>query len=249
MDPRRAIVPIVEVNAEKDVVSLAGTGFFVRPIPTLVTAGHVFRSDLAEGHAYAVAYIGKDGGPAIAQIADVVHSKKHDIAVIPKAQLPGIEPLELTPQIVPMTEDVHTYEYSSTRIVRDKEGKLHVYFHALTHKGNLMRASEPDDPDRTESPTWETSFPALQGASGAPVVAFRGGGVVGMLVANHERHLLPAQVLRIETGDGATEEVKYFLPHGIAIRAAAIGEFLLELGIDASTRDVQDWKPDWYDPK
>ena len=249
MDPRRSIVPIVEIDEinDNDIVGLAGTGFFVGPVPTLVTAAHVFRTDLTEGHGYAVAYVGKDGARMARIIpSEIVRSKQFDIAAVRRASLPGIEPLKLTPLIVPLNADVMTYEYSTTRIVRDSAGKRHVYFHPLTHKGNLMRASEHDDDWLPEIPKWETSFPALQGASGAPVIAHEGSGVVGMLVSNLERHLLPAQVVRIEAPDGVTEETKYFLPTGIAIRAIAIGIFLQELGIDADTFLRKSWQADWY---
>lgn len=52
----------------------------------------------------------------------------------------------------------------------------------------------------------DLSFPALKGSSGAPIIVEHDGMVTGMIVANIERHLLPAQVERIETVDGIVEE-------------------------------------------
>jgi hypothetical protein len=46
-----------------------------------------------------------------------------------------------------------------------------------------------------------------------------------MFVANHERHLLPAQIVRVETDSKAVEETSYFLPVGKAIE----GHFVLEI--------------------
>jgi hypothetical protein len=58
--------------------------------------------------------------------------------------------------------------------------------------------------------------------------------VVGMLVANHERHLLPAQVVRLETDDKTVEETRYFLPVGKAIQAHFLLEVLSQLGISVT---------------
>jgi hypothetical protein len=57
----------------------------------------------------------------------------------------------------------------------------------------------------------ELSYPALKGASGAPVFLEHGLAVVGVIVANHERELMPAQILRAVGEDGALiEEARYF---------------------------------------
>jgi hypothetical protein len=50
--------------------------------------------------------------------------------------------------------------------------------------------------------------------------------VIGMLVANVERHLVPAQVVRIEEKNGSSEETRYYLPFGKAIDASDIASFL-----------------------
>jgi hypothetical protein len=45
------------------------------------------------------------------------------------------------------------------------------------------------------------------------------GRVLGMIVANTERHLLPAHLERIERSDNSIEEIRYFAPYAQAIRA------------------------------
>jgi len=72
----------------------------------------------------------------------------------------------------------------------------------------------------------DLSFPALKGSSGAPIIVEHDGMVTGMIVANIERHLLPAQVERIETVDGIVEERRYFLPIGKAISSIHLREAL-----------------------
>jgi Trypsin-like peptidase domain len=72
----------------------------------------------------------------------------------------------------------------------------------------------------------ELSFPALRGASGAPVL-FESTpfvadelkwGIVGVLVANHDYHAIPAQTITY-VGDDASyiEERHYMLPQGLAV--------------------------------
>jgi len=80
---------------------------------------------------------------------------------------------------------------------------------------------------------FDTSFPALQGASGAPVLLNLDFSVVGMLVANVERHLLPAQIVRIEDGPATSEETRYYMPFGQALMvdevAGACAEFAIRV--------------------
>jgi hypothetical protein len=66
----------------------------------------------------------------------------------------------------------------------------------------------------------EVSFPAVRGASGAPLIyEYRGGfHLIGVLVSNAEYHLLPAHVqLSLNTANTLADEVRYFLPQGIAV--------------------------------
>lgn len=72
----------------------------------------------------------------------------------------------------------------------------------------------------------ELSFPALQGASGAPVL-FESTpfipeelkwGIVGVLVANVAYHAIPAQVISLVAEDDSyIEERRYMLPQGLAV--------------------------------
>lgn len=74
----------------------------------------------------------------------------------------------------------------------------------------------------------ELSFPALRGASGAPVMlnefvtdALMGKdpfGVVGVVLASASYHLLPVQIESVLTEDDTLyEEVRYMLPQAVAI--------------------------------
>jgi len=68
----------------------------------------------------------------------------------------------------------------------------------------------------------------LQGASGAPVIRGDNFEVCGVIVANIERHLLPAQTIKVDIGDEQIEEINYFLPMGKAIDIKHVFDFIKE---------------------
>ena len=121
---------------------------------------------------------------------------------------------------VPGNITLQTYEYSAT--VRSGNS-WHV--NPATRVGNCVRQlSSPFGPGGERM--LELSFPALRGASGAPVIENKTFGtnlrmvVRGIIVANMERHLLPAQIETVLTEDNALlEERKYFLPQAAAVNA------------------------------
>jgi hypothetical protein len=53
--------------------------------------------------------------------------------------------------------------------------------------------------------------------------------LTGVVVANVERELLPAQVIRAVRDDGSPlEEIRYFLPNGLAVAYMHVSEILNE---------------------
>jgi hypothetical protein len=72
----------------------------------------------------------------------------------------------------------------------------------------------------------EVSFPALRGASGSAIVNGMTGDVIGMLIANRATHLMPAQLERVEGPAGVVEEVRYYLPYGLALSWEHLQEFV-----------------------
>ena len=74
----------------------------------------------------------------------------------------------------------------------------------------------------------ELSFPALKGASGAPVITwkppFR---LWGILSQNVARELHPAQVEKVlDEGGNMTEETRFYLPLGLAIHVKHVRKLL-----------------------
>ena len=130
------------------------------------------------------------------------------------------------------------YEYSSTRIEQTPAGGTHVSFEPYAHKGNIVRFFDSTFPEKIPTPSILTSFPALQGASGAPILTAtlskKSFSVVGMTVANLERHLLPAQVVQIHDGDTYQESTTYYLPFGKALARSIVAKCLEGMNIPFS---------------
>lgn len=234
LDVQRAIIPIISRDADGKVIDLLGTGFFVGRRRVVVTAAHVFKNGaLPDGHKYAISFLDAESHLQLADLGRIQYAPTHDIALFRAEAVPGSVSLSLAAQPVPTNLDVLTYEFSQTEIFTDDSGNRVVHFSPFTHKGNVLRHYVSDFPERTPTPVFDTSFPALQGASGAPVVRATDFSVVGMMVANHERHLVPAQVVRIDTDAAVREETTYFLPTGKAIEASLIIGFLdIVQGVD-----------------
>jgi hypothetical protein len=93
-----------------------------------------------------------------------------------------------------------------------------------------------DWPKNDQAPVFDTSFPAVQGASGAPVISIQQGfPIVGMVLGNVEHHLRPIQTCTI-IEDDYLEETKYYLPVGQAIQSGAIIDFLTSIDISPSVK-------------
>ncbi|HZF28579.1 MAG TPA: serine protease [Gammaproteobacteria bacterium] len=236
LNPRHSIVPIMRGSSE-GLTQLLGTGFFVGSKRTrhLVTAKHVFDGNpLREGEIYAFVFPGEKIGIWI--LPKALGATDLDIAACPVGEHDEFVSLRFSESWQPgMNEDVFAFEYSTTRIQRKLIGGLHVALEPLTHKGNVMRFYKSDFPERRVTAALQVSFPALQGASGAPVLTVNSEGefvVAGVLVANLEQELLPAQIVRIEEPGKYVEETKYFLPHGKAIDSKEVLAYLKDLRID-----------------
>jgi len=168
-------------------------------------------------------YKGKDPVQA-AEIGNYKMSDKYDVAVVGLAGVTEVVSLPILRSNISSIEDILTFEYSSTAPKAIPDGRVGAHFSPFTHKGNVLRHYTSDYPEKVSTPVMDTSFPALQGASGAPVMRATDFGVAGML--------LPAQVVRIEQEDKTTEEIRYFLPTGRALSSEVLRTVLDSFGIE-----------------
>ncbi|PQA81991.1 hypothetical protein C5F52_15890 [Limnohabitans sp. TS-CS-82] len=224
--PTDGIIAIVETD-NGDVKRFLGTGFFVGDGKTVITAKHVVEDALKTKVLVGVAQIQRDGSMKCCDILSALVDDVFDIAVLTLLVAPSnLICLSISREQVSSNIDVLCVEYSQTVNRLDPNGERKIVFNTLAHKGNVVSHYLSDFPETAPTPSFDTSFPALKGASGAPVIRGYDFVVVGMLVANRERHLLPAQIERIDDSGKIVEERSYFLPMGKALEASVIADFL-----------------------
>lgn len=224
--PHETIVALLGVDAEQNIKSFLGTSFFVGPSGALVTAEHVVR-DWKEQ--FAIAVVLSDDVKVFP--ASLKHaSRQRDLAIL---EVSGYKPNHL----LPLSKDSRTntdvnllcLEYSTTETGK---GNINITEPA-TRKGHMTR-------ERALSGRYgeagqfmlELSFPALKGASGAPVMKeghpFE---CVGILVANVSNHLLPVQIMSVlDEKNQILEETQFLLPQALAVNVKHLIKTLHECG-------------------
>ena len=237
--PEKAIVPIVRATKARPVIGVLGTGFFVGNEAGLhvITARHVFdKNPLKDEERYAIVFP-EERGMKIIPISQNLASDEFDLAAcrVSTADCPEAMPLMIGRAEPSLNQNVLSYEYSSTRIETTPTGDTNVTFEPYSHKGNIVLVFTSTYPEKIETPSFLISFPALQGASGAPVFTVtlptRNFAVVGMIVANVERELIPAQLVEIHNGDSYQEKTTYYLPYGKALARSVIARCLEKMGV------------------
>jgi len=224
--PLKAIFPLVVANLGSGLVGpFLGTGFFVRADGTFLTAKHVLEEvPLRGGEDFAAVLL--PGQPTLYRVSHVRFAKQFDIALARAEGMQDIYPLEIATKNAPANDDVLTVEFSGTESRPLEDGRPAMWFNPYYRKGHVICSYRSTYPEPIATRCLDLSFPALRGASGAPVLAERDGSVLGMVLANVERHLLPAQVERVDLASDRREEIRYFLPVGKAIGWQHLREFV-----------------------
>lgn len=225
-DPLKAIFPIVSVErTPRPWYSFLGTGFFIDKSGSFLTAKHVCEGLKTECNVVMIEPSAKKATPY--QISNLRFSEKFDIALGEAKGVQDIEPLDIATKNAPINLDILTAEFSGTHTEPTDKGKALV-FDPYFRKGQVLRYYINTFPETIPTACLELSFPALKGASGAPVVVERTGEVMGLIVGNIARELLPAQIERVTNGQKYIEEVKYVLPSARAISWKHLNEFIEE---------------------
>lgn len=137
--------------------------------------------------------------------------------------MPQTFPEGITAELVqdtntPGNVTLYAYEFSTTEVVPDG-----YHLNPASRIGNCVRVLDAEPTfGRAGQRMLELSFPALKGASGSAIIELRGSQMFihGVLVANVQRHLLPAQIETVlDEKNGILEERKYFLPQAAAVNA------------------------------
>ena len=232
--PDESVLPILEVRDDGTPEAFLGTGFIVAPAGVLVTARHVLAGRPANANCFLVVAIEAhdNGYREFRPIYDIQLSPTADVAVAELRSLDGLHKLTLTRRgEAPTNVDILTVDHSATQLSVDEQGKRVVRFSPGTLKGNVVRHYVSDFGSTRGMRCFDTSFPALAGASGAPVLLQPSFLVTGMLVANVERHLHPSKILTVHDRGTVTEEVYYHLPFGHALEADEVIVALETLGV------------------
>jgi hypothetical protein len=207
--------------------TLFGTGFLVSDGSLCLTAGHVVDAFVADGQLVEAVFFVPDDGLASVAVGPWFRSSQYDIAVGKVSSFERGEALTLATADPPLNADVLCMEFSRVS-PRVSEGRRELVMTPSSHKGHVVARYTSDFPEAIPTESLDVSFPALRGASGAALISEFTGDVVGMIVANHERHLMPAHVERVDVDGDVTEEIKYFLPLGKAISWRHLQEVLEE---------------------
>ena len=219
LKPPDVILPFLSLHSNRAFREFLGTGFFVGEPLRYVTAAHNVEG---RGEHFGVVQIDELGRIYRASVRHV--DSENDIAVLDITSYRPSKWLAL-----PASTNVHLnlpvicFEYGTT-VVSGREPQ----FGPATRIGNITRVfKQLDILNRSLSAALEVSFPALRGASGAPVFTSNGFVCVGMMIGNMSYHLMLAQIETVFDDAGKPiEEVRYMLPQGIAVGVEAIARAL-----------------------
>ncbi len=234
--PEKGIFPIIAERAvgQRDrEFTFLGTGFFIDTDGTFLTAKHVFTNHgLEHSHEFRVAMVSDRNRFENYEITQIRTSRRFDIALAKAIAVEGHDPLQIATTDAPKNLDVITQDYSGTMPRRQEDGHIQLQVAAYFRKGHVICQRKSDYRGLDGALALELSFPALDGASGAPVIVDRRKDVVGMIVANVEHQLLPAHLEPTHQREDVCEERRYSLPAALAIHWSHLKEFVESGGRD-----------------
>lgn len=219
MNPSENIVPIVATDDELHFKHFLGTGCFIKDIPILATADHVIR-DWA-GQLAIAAFPKLD---ALFPAFLVERNSEADLALLEVPDYPKETGLRLAQDSeITQNQQVLCFEYGTTR----RREKMTILAPA-TRLGNVTRILNLEEQyGLAGRDALELSFPALKGSSGAPVVSNSTFNIWGIVIANVNYHLLPAQIESVwDEEKRIEEETRFLLPQGIAVHVKHLREML-----------------------
>ena len=223
--PETEIFPVIaerKVGVRDPSFDILGTGFFINADGTFLTAKHVFTDHgLEHSHEFRVMMVSPENDFKLYRVTQVRVSRRFDIALAKAIAVEGHVPLQIADADPPRNRDLLTFDYSATTF---RQGQLGVT--PYTRKGHIVCQRENDYPGPELALTLEMSFPALRGASGAPVILDRRTDVIGMVVANVAQRLLPPQLEPIQQPAGVPGDGAYYLPAALALHWSHLKEFV-----------------------
>ncbi len=224
ISPTQTAVPIIGLNENGSSGPFLGSASFISEKNYLLTCAHVV-NQWAGAYGFFLPYSKKD---SIFEAKLIKTDNSRDLACLhAKDYVPPHSFPLFDKDVNDAISLVCTLDYGPT-VVAGRE----INFSATTQLGNITRIRNMTNFYRKGGADMlELSFPALKGASGAPVVlAHHPFPLLGVIAANVDTELLPAQIETILDPKGNIEEQRrYFLPRALAINVQQVKEFLAEI--------------------
>lgn len=231
INPSETVLPIFRTSHSLRPQEFLGTGFFLVRPSVFVTAYHVIKG--CETQLVTV----YNRARTIHSLQLLSHNENTDLALLKADFESGFRPpafIELPPNdLIPLNRPIMCYEYSTTRQeVKDwptNSTKLFI-LSPVNRTGNVLRVFDNSQIYGDAGiDMLELSFPALKGASGAPVITnpfydmTLGYQLLGVIKSNAEYEPLPAQRIEVlENNNQLREETKYFLPQALAVNVGHV---------------------------
>jgi hypothetical protein len=218
--PSDFVVPVVGLNDDGSCGLFLGTGVFVGDKAKLVTCDQVLSAWAGQ---YGVAI---EAEKRLAKANVLVRDVKTDLALPevlqyrPPHTLPPEEDQNLT-----LNNLVICFEYGTTMTAGH-----HISFSPASRLGNVTRFRNLSDIyGEAGDQMLELSFPAMKGASGAPIMEWTPPFKLwGIVKANVSHELLPVQVETIVDEKGQLDEqTKFYLPQALAIHVKHVRRLIL----------------------
>ena len=232
ISPSEFVVPLFGLTKKEDKWIFLGTGFFFGKPPYLATADHVLGDMYRKIGVHIIEKQEFYSASFVARKSDV------DLAILKiEKYAPPFSCRLAKDEDISFTQAIYSYEYGTTQPLGEA-----TILSPATRMGNVTRTRNLQDIYGEAGDTMlELSFPALRGASGAPVVRIDDEVILwGIIVANASYHLLPAQVEKVVEGDSTVEEIKYLLPQALAVNVKHLSKFLEEMNHNESVHRIAD---------
>jgi hypothetical protein len=218
IDPSEIVVPIFGIDESSNAILgkyvFLGTGFFIDNPSFLVTADHVVR-DWKQSLGITIL----SNPERIISAKIVKRDHKTDLALLEVSEYHSENALQLADddEII-QNQLIYCMEYSTTW-AQNKE----IHLSPATRIGNVTRKFDLQDRyGMAGDEMLELSFPALRGASGAPIISgsFH---VWGVIIATAEYHFLPVQIESVlDEKNQLIEETRFLLPQALAVHVKHI---------------------------
>jgi hypothetical protein len=216
IEAQSSIVPIV---GERDGVwTFLGTGFFVDDTRSILTCQHVVRDAL---HITVLVAPPDESKFTSHKVKAIFRSATRDISILETENVAYAQPLALDSSRLEDLDagtEIASFDYARTRPAFDAATKsLSLGGAGMSFQmGYIRRRFVASAANNVDTKMIETSFPALRGASGAPIFRRNSLLVVGMVVGNVNEELQPIEVIE-DTSPNGSPTVRYYLPMGRAI--------------------------------